>query len=565
MLWPAVIWFFGWRLSAGWDSPEFSKCVAFACHLTALALLTTQLFRQVCRKKGLAEAHFGWAEECVAPLRRNLRRLLPVAVPLTFLVTILEQQDNGSHTSSLGRLAFIAELGLLAVFCYRTLRPCYEYSKRLSQERRNWLSRSSGLWYRLGVASPLVLAGAGRLWLLLHGAATGLAAANDAVAHSRPVHRPVDAAALAPHCAPQPGRSESARAPHGALGPHHGRPTANADDHHPAADELPNLAVLDTQTRRLLRSIFLLVLTVGGGVIWADVLPAFKFLDEWKLWPATSAVTTPPASGGGANATESVGTPDDWITVGDLVMCVAIVLMTVVASRNLPGLLEIAWLQRLPLDAGGRYALTSLSRYVITLVGVVAACRSIGVGWANVQWLAAAMTVGLGFGLQEIFANFVSGLIILFERPMRVGDTVTVCGVTGTVSRIRSRATTITDADRKELIVPNKEFITGQLVNWTLTDTVSRVVVKVGVAYGTDVALATRLLLEAARAEPFVLRDPAPTATMIGFGASTLDLELHALVASLDKLSTVRHNLHVAIDEAYRQAGIEMAFPQQDI
>ncbi len=131
-----------------------------------------------------------------------------------------------------------------------------------------------------------------------------------------------------------------------------------------------------------------------------------------------------------------------------------------------------------------RYALVSLSQYLIVLIGGVWLFRVLGVSWANVQWLVAAISVGLGFGLQEIFANFVSGLIVLFERPIRVGDIVTIGGVSGTVTRIRARATSITDWDRKELIVPNKEFITGQLINWTLSDSVLRVVIKVALSYG---------------------------------------------------------------------------------
>jgi len=139
-------------------------------------------------------------------------------------------------------------------------------------------------------------------------------------------------------------------------------------------------------------------------------------------------------------------------------------------AKNIPGLLEIVVLQKLPIDTGGRFAVTAIARYLITVVGVVVAFGAIGVGWSKVQWLVAAISVGLGFGLQEIFANFVSGLMLLFERPIRIGDVVTVGGITGTVTRIRIRATTITDWDRKELVIPNKEFITGQVVNWTLSD-----------------------------------------------------------------------------------------------
>ena len=190
---------------------------------------------------------------------------------------------------------------------------------------------------------------------------------------------------------------------------------------------------------------------------------------------------------------------------------------------------------------------------------------AIGVGWSKVQWLVAAVTFGLGFGLQEIFANFVSGLIILFERPMRVGDVVTVSGVSGIVSRIRMRATTITDWDRKELIVPNKEFITGQLVNWTLSDRVLRIVFRVGVAYGSDTRLVHRLLLKAAAEHPSVLSDPPPQALFVAFADSTLAFELRVYVPGLEVYGAVQHELNTAIDSSFRTAGIEIAFPQCDV
>jgi potassium efflux system protein len=156
-------------------------------------------------------------------------------------------------------------------------------------------------------------------------------------------------------------------------------------------------------------------------------------------------------------------------------------------------------------------------------------------------------------------------LIILFERPMRVGDIVTVGGVSGTVSRIRSRATTITDWDRKELIVPNKEFITGQLVNWTLSDSVLRLVVKVGVAYASDPVLVTKILREIADADPLILDDPSPVAMLTEFGDSALIFELRVFVAAPERLGPVRHELHVKIEERLRNAGVELAFPQMDL
>ncbi|MBV6695495.1 mechanosensitive ion channel, partial [Serratia quinivorans] len=129
----------------------------------------------------------------------------------------------------------------------------------------------------------------------------------------------------------------------------------------------------------------------------------------------------------------------------------------------------------------------------------------LGVAWEKLQGLAAALTVGLGFGLQEICANFVSAIIILFERPVRIGDTVTIGSYSGTVSRIRIRATTVTDFDRKEVIIPNKAFVTERLINWTLSDTVTRIIIQVGVAYGSDLDKVKTILMKAAKDNPKVM------------------------------------------------------------
>jgi potassium efflux system protein len=208
---------------------------------------------------------------------------------------------------------------------------------------------------------------------------------------------------------------------------------------------------------------------------------------------------------------------------------------------------------------------TTICRYVLTLVGVAFSCRIVGITWASVQWLVAAMTVGLGFGLQEIFANFVSGLILLIERPLRVGDLVTVGSVTGTVSKMHIRATTVSDFDRRELVVPNKKFITDEFVNWTLSDPITRVVLPVGIAYGSETNRAHGLLLKVAEEHPLVLADPAPSAMFSGFGDSTLDFQLRVFIPTRDTYPIVVHELNMAIDREFAKAEIEIAFPQRDI
>ena len=258
-----------------------------------------------------------------------------------------------------------------------------------------------------------------------------------------------------------------------------------ADGHPSAADEegkpvLPEpeigLAEISDQTQALLRTVMFIVVAIGLWAIWEPVFPAFGILQDVQLWSYSGMVD-------GA-ATQIP------INLANLLMAVVVVVFTIIASKNLPGLLEITILNRLPVDAGARYAFTTLCRYAITAIGILLAFNTIGFRWSSVQWLVAALGVGLGFGLQEIVANFICGLIVLFERPFRVGDTVTIGEVNGTVSRIRIRATTIIDWDRKELIVPNKEFITGQLINWSLSDPIVRFSINVGIAYGSDTELA---------------------------------------------------------------------------
>lgn len=175
------------------------------------------------------------------------------------------------------------------------------------------------------------------------------------------------------------------------------------------------------------------------------------------------------------------------------------------------------------------------------------------------------MTVGLSFELQEIFANFISGLIILFEQPIRVDDVVTIEDVTGKVAKIKIRATTIRRWDQRELIVPNKEFITGRLINWTLTDNVLRMDFPVGIAYGSDIRKAEKLLYEVAAAHPQVIDDPKPVVLFKGFGDNSLDFELRACISGMDNYVPVWHDVNCAIDDAFRKAEVEIAFPQRDL
>jgi potassium efflux system protein len=286
--------------------------------------------------------------------------------------------------------------------------------------------------------------------------------------------------------------------------------------------------------------------------IWREVLPALGVLDQISLWDvelkdAEGALHVSP------------------ITLANLAMAAVIGTIAVLAARNMPGLLEISLLQRLPMHRGSRYAVNMLVQYVIVAIGITLTLSTLGLRWGQVQWLVAALGVGLGFGLQEIFANFVSGLILLFERPVRVGDFVTIGELSGRVTRIQIRATTICDADNREIIVPNKNFITDRFLNWTLTDAVTRLVIPVGVAYGSNTDQALTLLLDIARAHPNVLHEPAPCAVFQSFGDSALLLELQVYAKEINLRVDLRHELNTRIYRAFAEHGIEIPRPQREV
>jgi potassium efflux system protein len=253
------------------------------------------------------------------------------------------------------------------------------------------------------------------------------------------------------------------------------------------------------------------------------------------------------------------------LTLADMVAGLLLGGLALFAARNIPALLELTLLQRLPLSRASRYAVTTLTQYIVAMIGLIISFKALGLQWSSIQWLVAALSVGLGFGLQEIVANFISGIILLFEQPIRVGDVVTVENTTGTVSRIRIRATTIVNWERQELIIPNKSFITGQLINWSLSDTVNRLFITVGVSYETDTRKAMELMAGIAAEHPKILDEPAPRISFEGFGDNALTLNMRAYLDDLDVRIQTITELHQGILDRFRAAGIAIAFPQRDL
>ncbi|WP_139139823.1 mechanosensitive ion channel domain-containing protein, partial [Pseudomonas sp. NBRC 111139] len=317
--------------------------------------------------------------------------------------------------------------------------------------------------------------------------------------------------------------------------------------------EEPTLDIeqVNQQSLRLIRLALLGGFIAGLYWVWADLISVFAYLNNFVLYEYTS----------GTGAAASM-VP---ISLGDLLGALVIVGITFALAGNLPGLLEVLVLSRLNLAQGSAYATTTLLSYTIVGIGIVSTLSTLGVSWDKLQWLVAALSVGLGFGMQEIFANFISGIMILFERPVRIGDTITIGNLSGTVSKIRIRATTITDFDRKDIIVPNKTFITGQLINWSLTDTVTRVTLKLGIDYGSDLDLVRDLLLKGAHENPRVLKDPEPIVYFLNFGESSLDHELRMHVRDLGDRNPTLDEINRYINREFKAHNIKISVRQVEV
>lgn len=245
----------------------------------------------------------------------------------------------------------------------------------------------------------------------------------------------------------------------------------------------------------------------------------------------------------------------------------ALVLFSVVLllTRLLQRFLEQVILPRTRIDVGIQHSVRAAIGYIGFIVAAGFALSIAGVDLSKLAIIAGALSVGIGFGLQNVVNNFVSGLILLIERPIKVGDWVVVNDMQGYVKNINVRATEVQTFDRASVFIPNSNLISNPLLNWTHADKTGRVVVPVGVAYGTDTRKVQKLLIEVAEAHSSTLTTMAPSVLFKGFGDSCLNFELRAFVKDVDKVATVSSDLCFEIDAAFRREGIEIPYPQQDV
>jgi potassium efflux system protein len=525
-------------LASLFDADPGSSAVAFTAILNNIAvwLFAATLLNTLCEEAGVARRHFNWNTDRCDRLRRESRWFMHWWLPGATIAGLLYWVPG--DTALVGRFAMLAIALWLATRFLRNLRRAEEESNTgvlSNQENRIRLILALAfIAVAIGVVLGLHLSVIFVQARLMDMLAAGIALA---IVHSfflrwlQVARRQLRFEEL---LTARRGRTE--------------QPTSEILV---IEEDQANLAEIGEETRQLLNVAAIVVALTILYYLWAPILPVFSAMSGITLWTSTSMVEG-----------EAIV---DRITLDILVFVVLLTSITVYAARKLPALVELVLRSRTDVSAGARYTTSTLLNYVILGTGTIVVLSRLGLDWSKLQWLVAALGVGIGFGLQEIVANFISGLIILFERPISVGDIITVGDKDGVVTRIRIRATTIRDWDNKELLIPNKEIITGRLLNWSLSDTRLRVSVPVGVAYGSDVALALKILGETVADEARIMVDPRPSIIFSGFGESSLDLVSRFYIDNIDHLWPVKTDLQLEIYRRFAAAGIVIAFPQRDV
>lgn len=576
---PFLLFFLAWR------SQNF-EAISHGLLTTAMFILLTGTLWHLSNSTGILAAHFGMNVRKMAHFHYHLTWFSPIMSALIFLTFALPKMQGPPEV---GRLSFIVSMILLGTFSHLLFRP----SKNLveSKGRLGWCSK---FVHMISVGIPLIyIIGASlgyitSIYTLRGKLATSIWLGLLIVFIMNFLFRWILVSRR------RFAREQAVKKYEAIIAKRNSAKTKNKTEA-PTFEELEANAInpvkIEEQTTRLVRVFALVIAAIGLWGIWSTTLPALSFLDKVTIWgegqseQSESEIKKPAdirdALTGKSAASESDSTANDTqnrnaatentpakktgISLQDLLVTFFIIALTISAAGNLPGLFELSLLRKIDLGPGSNYAITTVLRYLIIVIGLVIAFGHVGITWSSVQWLAAAVTLGIGFGLQEIFANFVAGIILLFERPIRLGDLVTVGEVSGKVTQIQIRATTILQFNNRELLVPNKEFITGQLVNWTLHDSILRFELPVGIAYGSDTAKATAIMCDLIAKHPNILETPAPDVLFSSFGPSTLDFIIRAFVASPDFLVSTQSELHYQIDSAFREAEIDIAIPQQDI
>jgi potassium efflux system protein len=518
------------------DDDILSVALTTVLYSVAAWLFTARLLGMLCEQDGVARKHFQWNAQLCDRLKSETRWFLRWLLPGLAVAAVLYRLYGTAPL--MGRLAMLAITLWIAIHIVRALIHAVKANGRkiLSTFNARFLLILALFFFAaaIGVVFGLRLSVTFVINTVLDTLQAGIALA---IGYSFLLHwlqverRHLRFEEL------QQAREVQSEQPLSELGV--------------VDEDKENLAELGEETRQLLNAAAVVVALSMLYFLWAPILPVFDAMSKVTLWTSTVMVE--------GQATVS------RISLESVVFVTLMIGVTIYAARKLPALVELVLRSRTDVSAGTRYTVSTLLNYIILGVGILVALSKLGLDWSKLQWLVAALGVGIGFGLQEIVANFICGLIILFERPISVGDIITVGDQDGIVTRIRIRATTIRDWNNKELLIPNKEIITGRLLNWSLTDTRLRILLPVGIAYGSDAALALKILAETVADDERVLADPAPSIIFSDFGESSLNMVCRFYIDTFDNMWPVKTALHLEIYRRFEEAGIVISFPQRDV
>jgi potassium efflux system protein len=508
------------------QTPTASTAEPFAAAMlgvSGLAFLTS-FVAALSVSGGAAERQLRWSAAATASLRHAALVIGNIALPALFLALAALWSDGADGSDAVARWAIVVALAVLTIVTAHIFRPSHGVlSGIIARNPSGWISILRPVWYPAMVALPAMLA---------IGAVAGYVITATTVIDN--IGRSYWVILLL---------AIGVSALEG-LGDH-------AMDHFDLAGDLEAKEQIrfEQQVRNFGRLLLAIILVLGFAWAWQDLIPALSVINGITVW------TVAGVNGGPAVA----------VSIRDMLLFLATIVITVAVLRDLPGIVNIAVLRRFPIERSARYALVAVGRYVLVIIGLVLALACLRIRWNDVQWLAAAVTVGLGFGLQEIFANFVSGLILLAERPVRIGDLVTIDGISGRISRIATRATTVVDFDNKDVIIPNKQLITGRITNWTLQEPSIRVMLRVAVPADADLTGAVTALREAAAGSLGVLASPGPEVLLVSFTGGTAEIDVSVYVARPSDMQPARHDLVLRAQRILTERGIEIAFPQLEV
>lgn len=540
-----ILWaVMGYSLQISWDYP-FAVALGSGMNAVVPILWVCMISAYFAMPNGLFTGHLKWPVKGVKAAMKYYSLSLWVVIPLVMILITFDSYNNREFASTLSRFSFIL-LSFALIFMTNSLHraglPLY-IDKKGSGD--NLLSR--GLWLVL-LSAP---------WIAIASACLGYLFTAEVLLGRLEASVVIWFGLLAIYFLTrrwmliQKRRIEFERAKQKRQERlAHRQKFGNEDEinNDIMEESVIDLDVISSQSLQLVRSILMMIALISMIVLWSELHSAFAFMDNIKLW------TTKMAAPNGIEIDQS-------ITLGSFFIAAIIMTLTIQLLKNLPALLELGVLHHLDLAPGTGYAISTVSKYITLMIGSAIACSFIGIDWAKVQWLIAALGLGLGFGLQEIFANFISGLIILFEKPVRIGDTVTIRNLTGSVAKINTRATTIVDWDHKEIIMPNKAFVTEQFINWSLSNSITRIVLTVPATIDANPDLIIRLIKNATRMCSYVLNEPEAQVFLVDIQEGIQLFEVRVFASEIGHRMPIRSEMQQLIIQEYRQHGLELPFP----